>query len=420
MTTTEISDKMMEFVSSLGVPENKIQRNAYDELIQFDFPTTKDEYWKYTRLTKISGLSLHRSSQSFTAKSDIEKYIREKNYVVIENGKCRADLSSLSLPGIKFTVVASEVFADENKNQKQVGKSHVFTRINEAYFQEEIIFQISTNAIIEEQVQLVFLTTGENVISNPRVKFVSDKSSSCGFNLVHISTSEHCFTNPVITAYLGENSRLTLDKIQMENENCRHISTEQIFQSANSFFQLNTMVLDGGLVRNNVNVSVDGMNAETHLNGAIITTGKTHTDNHTFVSHNVAQCFSNENYKYVLDGSATGVFNGRVIVQQDAQKINAYQKNANILLTDAAQIYSKPELEIYADDVKCSHGSTTGQLDDDAIFYLQARGISKLKATKILVAAFTEEIIGQFKNENIRSLIHETLVEKHGWDEPLS
>lgn len=420
MTTTDVSEKMMGFVSSLGVPENKIQRNAYDELIQFDFPTTKDEYWKYTRLTKISGLTWNRSSLSALSKSDIEKYIKEKNYLVIENGKYRADLSSLSLPGINITVRAGEAYTEENNNQKQVGRSHIFTWINQAYFQDEITFSIASKTDIQEQIQLIFLTTGENVMSNPRVKFISEKSSSCSFSLLHVSTNDHCLTNPFIIAHVDENARLTLDKIQMEHENCRHISTEQIFQAANSFFQLNTMVLDGGLVRNNVNVSVDGMNAETHLNGAIITSGKTHTDNHTFVSHNVAQCFSNENYKYVLDGNATGVFNGRVIVQQDAQKINAYQKNANILLSDSAQIYSKPELEIYADDVKCSHGSTTGQLDDNAIFYLQARGISKTKAIKILVAAFTEEIIGQFKNENIRSLIHEVLVEKHGWDEPLS
>jgi Fe-S cluster assembly protein SufD len=152
------------------------------------------------------------------------------------------------------------------------------------------------------------------------------------------------------------------------------------------------------------------------MNGAMIGKGKQHIDNHTFVNHKVPKCYSNEDYKYVMDEQSTGVFNGRVVVQKDAQVINAYQNNGNILLSDDASIYSKPELEIYADDVKCSHGSTTGQLDEDALFYLQARGISKEKARKILVSAFLGGQLSAIDQEEISQLIEGILKKDFGWD----
>jgi len=151
------------------------------------------------------------------------------------------------------------------------------------------------------------------------------------------------------------------------------------------------------------------------MNGAVVTNDKQHVDNHTFVDHKVPNCYSNENYKYVLDGHSTGVFNGRVIVRQDAQVINAYQNNGNILLSDHATINSKPELEIYADDVKCSHGSTTGQLDENALFYLETRGISKENARKLLVSAFVGEVIEAVEIEAITTLVQNLLHDIHGW-----
>jgi len=185
----------------------------------------------------------------------------------------------------------------------------------------------------------------------------------------------------------------------------------------NSNFKINTITLSGGLVRNNINITVAGENCETHMNGAVITKDNQHIDNHTFVDHQVANCFSNENYKYVLADKSTGVFNGRVIVQKDAQKINAYQNNGNILLSDQATINSKPELEIYADDVKCSHGSTTGQLDENAIFYLESRGISKEKAKKLLVSAFIGEVIEELDNKDFITFIKSQLEEIHNWND---
>jgi Fe-S cluster assembly protein SufD len=206
-----------------------------------------------------------------------------------------------------------------------------------------------------------------------------------------------------------------LDKLQYENETCYHISSEQIDQDANSTVTVNTVTLNGRLVRNNLNFVVNGQNATSNLNGAYILKANQHVDNHTVVDHKVANCNSNELYKGVMDEKSTGVFNGKVFVRQDAQKINAFQSNGNILLSDDATINSKPELEIYADDVKCSHGSTTGQLDNDAVFYLRARGLSEKSAKRLLVRAFIDEALEAISSEDFHAYVNRCLEERFDW-----
>jgi Fe-S cluster assembly protein SufD len=169
------------------------------------------------------------------------------------------------------------------------------------------------------------------------------------------------------------------------------------------------------LVRNDVWADVNGQNATTNLNGAYILKDKQHVDNHTYINHFKANCYSNERYKGVINDQATAVFNGMVHVHKDAQKIDSYQSNGNVLLSDSATVYSKPELEIYADDVKCSHGSTTGQLDEEAIYYLRARGISKDAARALMVSAFIGDVLEQIDNEEIIDYIHHILEERYGW-----
>ena len=345
-----------------------------------------------------------------------EKFLLDGNCLVVENGILRDDFTYETISGVTVTSVKP---GDEHKISgfgKDVNLNHVFSLLNAAYYQEIIHIRIAAKTEMETPLKLVLITSGENIICNPRIFIHVEKSAQAKITAQFLSlNSKDSFCNVVSEFIIEENARLTIDKLQNESEGNFHVSTEQSRQEKNSFFQINTMTLDGGLIRNNINLHVAGENCESHMNGAIIVKGNTHVDNHTFVDHQVANCFSNENYKYVLEDKSTGVFNGRVIVQQHAQKINAYQKNANILLSDFALMNSKPELEIYADDVKCSHGSTTGQLDDDAVFYLQARGISKDKAKKLLVSAFINEITEQFSDDSMKDSIQQILIEKHGW-----
>jgi Fe-S cluster assembly protein SufD len=179
---------------------------------------------------------------------------------------------------------------------------------------------------------------------------------------------------------------------------------------------MHTVTLNGTLVRNNVRVRVNGTNCETNLYGAYLLKGNQHTDNHTIIDHMMPHCLSNELYKGVIDDQATAVFNGKVFVRKDAQKINAFQSNGNVLMTDKASVNSKPELEIYADDVKCSHGSTTGQLNEEAVFYLQSRGISERSARNLLVEAFIGEVLEKNDNLDFTDKTNAILNERFGWE----
>ena len=170
------------------------------------------------------------------------------------------------------------------------------------------------------------------------------------------------------------------------------------------------------MVRNNLNIEVNGENCYTHLNGMYLLIENQHVDNHTLVDHKKPHCESHELYKGVVNDKATAVFNGKVFVRKDAQKINAFQSNANVLLSDDATINSKPELEIYADDVKCSHGSTTGQLDEEAVFYLRARGLSEKSARKLMITAFIDDVIEKTENEEVKSFIIHILQERFDWE----
>ncbi len=409
--TVVATEKMEKFLSNVTFSSHPTQKEAVEKFREMEFPTTRNEYWKYTRLGKIT-------TKQFTNRFDSKKelniadYIVSAHYLVIENGIVRQDLSEYESD---FKIA----FKTETENAEKYGldNNQVFTALNAAFYTQVISIGISPKAVIDEPLQLIFVEHGTAVMANIRIEIEAGKFSQSSLIYTQISAeSESCFSNSISTIHVEENAHLSLHKLQTSTNSSLSVSTEQIIQKANSTFKINTYTFGGLLIRNNVNILVQGENCQTFMNGAVITKDKEHIDNHTFVDHQVPNCYSNENYKYVLDGQSTGVFNGRVIVRKDAQVINAYQNNGNILLSENASINSKPELEIYADDVKCSHGSTTGQLDENALFYLQARGISKEKARKLLVAAFIGEIILSVENDRLIDLLHLILKKEHHWD----
>jgi Fe-S cluster assembly protein SufD len=408
------SNKLNDFVTNLDVSRAEFQQLAAERLGELDFPTTRDEYWKYTRLGKLTKLELSKSPDP--DRLNLTKHIISNDYLVVVNGFIREDLSQYSKLDFLIDFLGSDRMAEEAYFDKSLNKKDVFASMNSAFFEKVISIKIGANKVNEGPLQIIYVSKGENIISNTRLFIEAGKSSQSQIiqTFIH-KDSTNSFTNHVTEAYVSENAHLKINKAQLEHESNSLISTEQVHQEANSVFKINTVTLSGALVRNNINIAVAGQNCETFMNGAIVTKDNEVVDNHTFVDHQVSNCMSDEDYKYVLGGKSTGTFNGRVVVQKDAQKINAYQKNGNILLSDHSKINSKPELEIYADDVKCSHGSTTGQLDDDAIFYLQARGISKDNARKLLVRAFIGEVLSSFENEHFEKYINEQLEIIHGW-----
>lgn len=388
--------------------------SAEATLANFDFPTTRNERWKYTRVTKISNKSF--TQQNLSASN---KYLANAENVlqfIFVNGVFDENQSSKNLPECLSFHLLSQA---KNSLLGEIDKknNNVFTALNTLYAQDGAFFSIKANTKIEQSIQIIHILTGKNAISNFRTLIVAEKS--CEANFVQLFVTENAdesFCNHVAEVVVGENAKIFIDKIQNEDGYNYHISNEFVQQSKNSNFKINTITLNGSLVRNDLFIDVNGENAETHLNGTYVLNGKQHVDNHTTVDHKVAHCESNELYKGVIDENATAVFNGKVFVRKDAQKINAYQSNGNVLLSDDASVNSKPELEIYADDVKCSHGSTTGQLDEEAIYYLRARGISEKSAKALMVTAFIGDVIEQVENEEIVDYIHQELHQRFGWE----
>lgn len=404
------SSKIEKFLSNLSFhSENPAQKAAYQSLQDLDFPTTKQEYWKYTRLGKIANQSFVTDCGS-DAPLNITDYIISDNVVVMENGNFRADLSSFDLAEVSIRIDSK----NEGVELESHSNSSIFDTINTAFTIKTIQVNVPAKVKWDKAVQFIFVETGEKVMSNYRLDIQAEAFSEAHFIATYVSDKgTDAFTNAITRIRLDNNAKITFDKVQISPNVT--VATEYVSQAENSNFHINTITLNGLLVRNNLNIDVAGQNCETLLNGVVITKEKQHIDNHTFVNHLVSHCMSDEKYKYVLDEQSTGVFNGRVVVQPDAQKINAFQENGNILLSDVAKINSKPELEIYADDVKCSHGSTTGQLDENALFYLQARGIKKSSAQQLLVQAFVGEVLESIDNEKLVDLIQNELKSRFGW-----
>ena len=399
-------------LSTLNFRENALN-NAKNILSSNDFPTTRNERWKYTRVAKIANKSFVQNVGSI---SQLTLPVEDAYTIVFVNGSFQANLSTSNLPeGIEISPLSSvstDLLGSVDKN-----KDNVFSALNTLYANDGVFIRLKAKAIVEKPIQIVHVLTGENTIVNTRNFIVSERFSEA--EIVQVFLAENAtesFLNNVTEVIVEDNAKLTIDKLQNETEGNFHISSEYVKQDKNSNFKINTITLNGGLVRNDLFIDVDGENVETHLNGTYVLKGNQHVDNHTTVDHLKANCESNEMYKGVVDESATAVFNGKVFVRQDAQKINAYQSNGNVLLSDSASVNSKPELEIYADDVKCSHGSTTGQLDEEAIYYLRARGISEKSAKALMVTAFIGDVIEKIDNEAVVEYVHNELHKRFGWE----
>ena len=393
-----------------------LRKKAIEVLEQTDFPTTRNEAWKYTRVAKIKNASLAVGQlQTVSAKPGLES--NSLKYVFV-NGHFAKDLSSSAYPeGLKILAL-SHMDKEEIEvlGMNTPLENEVFNAINTAYTTDGLYVHASAKMVIEPTIEIIHISTGENILSNVRHSITAEAFASVKL-IQHFVTenSNTCFTNVYTQVQVARNAKVVIDKLQEENDTCFHVATEDVNQEQDSNFTINTVTLDGALVRNNLNIAVSGTNCETHLNGAYILNGNQHVDNHTVVDHKVSHCESNELYKGVIDGKGTAVFNGKVFVRKDAQKINAFQSNGNVLLSDDATINSKPELEIYADDVKCSHGSTTGQLDEEAVFYLRARGLSEASARQLMVGAFVGEVFEKIENESVVERIHQILESKFGW-----
>jgi Fe-S cluster assembly protein SufD len=409
LNSTEI--KLINANGIEGVLNNSLKDKASEVLETIKFPTTRTEAWKYTRLGKISKNEFEIRSSTLNS---IEKFkiVENAHTLVFLNGFFSTELSTKELDKNITVNSLSDI------DQKYIGKNvtlenEIFNSLNTKFSTGGIAIIIKKNAVIDLPIQILHITEGNKTSSTTRNVIIAEDNSQVNFiEAFHSYNAENSFENSISEVFVGKNTQLHIDKIQVQNETCYHISTEQVEQDKDSTFTINTVTLNGGLVRNNLNIDVIGENCTTNLNGVYQLKGNQHVDNHTVVDHLVPNCESNELYKGIIDEKSTAVFNGKVFVRRNAQKINAFQSNGNVLLSDDATVNSKPELEIYADDVKCSHGSTTGQLDEEAVFYLRARGLSEKSARKLIVSAFINDVIEKINNEEVVNYVQQKIEER--------
>ena len=386
--------------------------DAKNTLLHLDFPTTKTEFWKYTRLAKLAQLRLNQ--EKIRENEQVVAPLTDNGIVRITNGY----ITSFSKEIAGLTITPFSKCSEQQLSligEKADLKQNIFLALNTLYSQEGLFIEVEENAQIEGVFQLLFHAHGENCFAPFRVFIHVKKGSSFKLIQQFTASGEHLFSLPIVEYLIEENARISCDKLQMENASSFLLCEDYSIQKRNSTVLLNTFSISGAWVRNNSSFLIEGENCETNLNGAYLLKDLQHLDNHTIVDHIAPHCNSNELYKGILSGKSTGVFNGKVFVRPNAQKISAFQSNANVLLSDDASVNSKPELEIYANDVKCSHGSTTGQLDEDAVFYLRARGLSEKSARSLITQAFIAEVVDKVEQKEVQDFIKNKLVELHDW-----
>lgn len=366
-------------------------------------PTRKTEEWRYTRIKPLfdKGLALSATSgevaNAFSALDGYRIITRNGELVSSEDLPTGVSVSSISDAGSPFDSF----------------KEDPISALAAATYSTGLLIQIDSNTSLDKPIILVEQTdlkTGESVAVRHRFEVGSGAKAQV---IEHQSSTEGSagLINRITEMEVAENANFDHHQIQDLRE-LNAVHSIKAAQSGSSVFSTTVYTFSGALVRNNLDISIDGEFAETNLNGLHLTQGTEHVDNHTRVDHRVPNCDSNEVYRGVLGGKSTGVFNGKVYVHQDAQKTNGYQSNRNILISDSAVMNSKPELEIYADDVKCSHGCTIGQMDKEALFYLRSRGLSTEAAINLLLHAFAGEVLEAITNEQLRTWIEERIAEK--------
>ncbi len=377
------------------------------------FPTTRDEYWKYTRVNRISTKAFKTQKGNVSTLEGLKIKNLDAHVLVFVNGFFAPEFSDL----ITLQNSGVQVFSQHNLSPQQNQESeHIFDQLNTAYASDGVQMHITKNIVLEKPIEIIHIQTGSEVMNNLYHSIEIERHAQAQVVMsFHSVNAQNCFSNVHTAVQVHDGAHFSMTKIQSEENSNYHISTENVDQAENSNFTINTITLGGELVRNNLNIRVNGQNCETNLNSAYILKENQHVDNHTVVDHRVPNCLSNELYKGVIDDKATAVFNGKVFVRQDAQKINAFQSNGNVLLSNDATVNSKPELEIYADDVKCSHGSTTGQLDEKAIFYLRSRGMGEKQARELLVQAFVGDVLDKL-DEPVRNYVDKVLETRFGWE----
>jgi Fe-S cluster assembly protein SufD len=402
------------------------EQNAFEAFNRMGIPTTKHEEWKYTRIGSVFNkeFQLKPAGEALTIK-DIESVRmpghEEANELVFVNGRYDAGLSTIRSGEL---IVQSLQEASSNEYAaivaKHLGHSNRYAKdgvhaLNSSFVHEGIFIHIGAGKIIEHPVYIYYVTDARdaNILSQPRNLIHISERAEVEIAETHYTLGvSESFTNQVVEVIVEKDAMVSYYKIQNDVEHANQVCYTHFRQIGKSNIHAVTISLTGSIVRNNLSITLEAEHSEAHLYGLYFLKGRTHVDNHTVVDHVKPNCMSNELYKGIVDGDATAVFNGKIFVQQDAQKTNAYQSNKNVLLSEGASVNTKPQLEIFADDVKCSHGCTVGRLDEEGLFYLRSRGISESIARSLLVHAFAIDILEHIRPVALRNYVDKLIFER--------
>ncbi|MCH6201879.1 Fe-S cluster assembly protein SufD [Aquiflexum sp. LQ15W] len=413
MTTTtnnNILDSILSQVPS-GSSFSDLRESSSNFLEKKGLPAIKEEEYKFTSITKKLENSI--SDFSFAKKSDlnsetVESHVFdafEGDLLVFNNGSFEKDLSKISNHGYTLSLISDakpELLGKIAKTEKDP-----FVALNNIAFEDGVYLKVPKNQKVEKPILLLFLNqSNEGQVIHSRILIEVEDNAAVTFLEDSVSLDDKTyFSNMVTEIKVGQNSQVHYNRLQNESKNTITVNNTETDIHRDAVFTSVLVSLSGDMVRNNLSLNLLDSGCEGNMYGLYLLNGKTHVDNHTNVDHTKPHAQSNELYKGVLADSSRGVFNGKIFVRQDAQKTNAFQQNNNILLSEDAIVNTKPQLEIWADDVKCSHGCTTGQLDEEALFYLRARGLGKEQARGMLLYAFTGEVMDHISDEAFQNHI---------------
>jgi Fe-S cluster assembly protein SufD len=430
----ELKDKMiasfMAFEEKIKDNEDlhEVRNHAIKNFENKGFPTKKEEAWKYTSLNAIlkNDFSVFPKKENTIEFKDVKKYFLHEidTYkVVFIDGIFSSFLSSTTHEGLDVCLMASaltkpkyKMVIDSYFNQI-ANKEDSLTSLNTAFSLEGAYINIPKSKVVEKPIEIIYFSTGNEaaLMVQPRNLVIVGENAHVQIVERHQSlNSNPVLTNSVTEIFAQKRAIVDYYKIQNDVQTANLIDNTYIAQKQESRVAVHTFSFGGNITRNNLNFYHQGERIDSTLKGITIIGDKQHVDHYTLVQHATPNCESHQNYKTILNDSSTGVFNGKIYVEKEAQKTDAFQQNNNILIGDKATINAKPQLEIFADDVKCSHGCTIGQLDESAMFYMQQRGIPKKEAKALLMYAFTSEVTNSVKIPELKAKIARIIAEKLG------
>jgi len=407
-----------------GDAVHPLRKSALARLAEMGLPTRRDEAWRFTDIASIAGgdFPLAHATTNGVTGEDVTLLGMPGEFVarmVLVDGHVREDLSRIGdLPaGVRVMSLAQALRDESEIVLAHLGKyaksdKHPFIALNTAFLQDGVFVYLPKNTELAQPIEILHIATGAKT-SCPRHLVVAKESSRACLVETYVSLNEHAgFVDAVAEVVVAANANLQHCKLQFENEEALHVHATNVHQGRDSNYANHTITLGGKLTRNGIESVLDDENIVCTLNGLFHTHADAHVDNHTWLEHRKPNCDSHELYKGILDDTSSAVFAGKIHVYEDAQKTDAKQSNCNLLLTDTAKVDAMPQLEIYADDVKCTHGATIGQLDDDALFYLRSRGIPANQARNMLIRAFASDVAHRIPVESIRDRVDELLTDR--------